>query len=120
MFIHHANTFITLVLVYVDDLLISANCSSSIVSLKALLCKTFHMEDLGSLTYFLGMEIHRDESGIFMCQKKYTLDIIKECGISNARPVLLPMDNHIILTAETGDQLPDATIFQRLVGKFIY
>lgn len=120
LFIHHTNTSITSVLVYVDDLLISGNCTDSIASLKSLISKTFHMKDLGSLTYFLGLEIHRDESGIFMSQKEYTLDIIKEYGLSNAKPVLLPMDSHIKLSAELGEILPDDTVYQRLVGKLIY
>lgn len=85
-----------------------------------MLSKIFHMKDRGSLTYFLVLDIHIDESGIFVCQKKYTMDIIKEYGLSNAKPVLLPMDSHIKLSAEIGDPLPDIIVFQRLVGKLIY
>ncbi|KAL8095199.1 hypothetical protein AgCh_036596 [Apium graveolens] len=64
------------VLLYVDDLLIAGNCSTSINTLKSLFSQTFHMKDMGPLTYFLGLEIHRDVDGIFMCQKKYMCDIL--------------------------------------------
>lgn len=57
------------------------------------------MRDLDELRYFLGLEIDRDQFGIFMCQKKYTLDIIKEFGLSYAKPVLISMDSYIKLTA---------------------
>jgi hypothetical protein len=38
------------------------------------------MKDLGSLKYFLGIEVDRNSIGIFLCQRKYTLDIITEAG----------------------------------------
>lgn len=44
---------ITLVLIYVDDILISGNCQETIVELKAVLSKHFHIKDLGPVSYFL-------------------------------------------------------------------
>ncbi|XP_074363119.1 uncharacterized protein LOC141703501 [Apium graveolens] len=52
--------------------------------------------------------------------KKYTSDILKEYGMLNCRPLQLPMDCHLKLTADKGDYLEDPSIYQRLVGKFIY
>ena len=43
----------TLVLIYVDDFLISRNSLSEIHELKILLSTSFHMKDLGPLRYFL-------------------------------------------------------------------
>ncbi|KAL8144972.1 hypothetical protein AgCh_003258 [Apium graveolens] len=102
---------ITAILVYVDDLLISGNCQATIDSLKAMLSSTFHMKDLGKLRYFLGLEIDRDATGIFMCQKKYTLDIIEEFGLTTAKPVLLSMDSYVKLIADDSDLLPNPTVY---------
>lgn len=120
LFVNHTSTDLTIILVYVDDLLITGNCMTSINSLKQMLAKTFHMKDLGPLRYFLGLEIDRTASGIFLCQKKYTLDIIKEHGLENARPLQLPMDANIKLSTEKGDPLSNPVVYQRLVGKLIY
>jgi hypothetical protein len=68
------------VLVYVDDLIISGNNNKAIESFKSYLSTCFHMKDLGSLKYFLGIEVARNSIGIFLCQRKYTLDIITEAG----------------------------------------
>lgn len=68
------------VLIYVDDLIISGNDSSAIVRFKKYLGECFHMKDLGTLKYFLGIEVSRSSEGIFLCQRKYTLDIIEETG----------------------------------------
>lgn len=111
---------ITVVLVYVDDLLIAGSDLSAITQLKNMLSKTFHMKDLGDVTYFLGLEIDRTGSGFFICQKKYTLDLLKEYGMMNAKPLQLPMDSHLKLTPDKGDLLLSPTPYQRLLGKLIY
>lgn len=45
------------VLIYVDDLIITGNNPSAIAQFKLYLSIYFHMKDLGSLKYFLGIEI---------------------------------------------------------------
>ena len=55
---------IVVFLVYVDDIMIIGSDSALLDQLKAHLSKSFHMKDLGSLTYFLGLEVHRSPSGI--------------------------------------------------------
>lgn len=46
--------------------------SVEITKFKASLSSTFHMKDLGILKYFLGIEIARNSTGIYLCQRKYT------------------------------------------------
>uniref|UniRef100_A0A803MS68 Retroviral polymerase SH3-like domain-containing protein n=1 Tax=Chenopodium quinoa TaxID=63459 RepID=A0A803MS68_CHEQI len=62
----------------------------------------------------------RSQQGIFLSQKKYTLDLIKEFGLQKAKPVKIPMDPHLKLTIENGVPLPSVTEYQRLIGKLIY
>lgn len=109
-----------MVLVYVDDLLLCGNCMTTIQQLKGFLAQNFHMKDLGNLRYFLGIEISRSADGIFLCQKKYTSDIISEFGMAGKKPLQLPMDIHLKLCPEKGDILADPSLYQRLVGKLIY
>ncbi|KAF5469450.1 hypothetical protein F2P56_013525 [Juglans regia] len=76
--ITHAS--ITIVLVYVDDILVAGNDTSQIDVFKSLLSKNFKTKDLGSLKYFLGLEVARSQKGIFLNQRKYTLDILTDSG----------------------------------------
>lgn len=101
-------------------MVITGSSEVEIQSLKALLNGHFHMKDLGPLRYFLGLEIGRTSQGIFMSQKKFTLDLIKEAGLDNARPSKVPMDQHLKLTADEGDPLPNGEEYKRLIGKLIY
>ena len=50
-------------------------------SFKAYLGDCFKMKDLGPLKYFLGIEVARGASGLFLRQRKYTLDIISEASL---------------------------------------
>ena len=83
------------VLVYVDDLIISGNNSVALRTFKAYLSDCFHMKDLGVLKYFLGIEVARSTTGLFLCQRKYTLDIVSETGLLGSKPVSSPIEqNH--------------------------
>jgi len=63
---------------YVDDLLISGNNEECIESCKAELTKEFEMNDLGKLSYFLGIEFTQKISRLVMHQAKYTRDLLKK------------------------------------------
>ena len=83
------------VLVYVDDLIISGNDSATLKTFKAYLSDCFKMKDLGVLKYFLGIEVARSSAGLFLCQRKYTLDIVSEVGLLGAKPCGFPIEqNH--------------------------
>ena len=49
-------------LLYVDDMLISAKNLHDVLELKALLGKEFDIKDLGATKRIIGMEIHMDRS----------------------------------------------------------
>lgn len=108
------------VLVYVDDLVIAGNHSASIKKFKEYLNTCFHMKDLGHLKYFLGLEVARNSTGIFVCQRKYALDLITDCGLLDARSVSTPMaENHHLGTIK--DQpYSNPSQYRRLVGRLIY
>ena len=65
---------IVVILVYVDDIVITGSDSALLGQLKTHLSESFHMKDLGSLTYFLGLEVHHSPSGISLNQHKYASD----------------------------------------------
>ena len=54
----------TTLLVYVDDMVIIGNDPNYVAVLKSVLDAKFGIKDLGSLKYFLGLEIARSDKGI--------------------------------------------------------
>uniref|UniRef100_A0A803KNI4 Reverse transcriptase Ty1/copia-type domain-containing protein n=1 Tax=Chenopodium quinoa TaxID=63459 RepID=A0A803KNI4_CHEQI len=91
-----------------------------IVETKLFIVSQFHMKDMGELRYFPGIEVDRSEQGMFLSQRKYVVDILEEYDMVNVRPLKLPMDPHLKLTAEGGSILRDPEPYQKLVGKLIY
>ncbi|XP_047259138.1 uncharacterized mitochondrial protein AtMg00810-like [Capsicum annuum] len=116
LFLRKTSTGCVLLLVYVDDIIITGTDSSLITSLRYQLKDSFHMEDLGTLTYFLGLEVHRDSSGVFLNQHKYTQDFISLAGLPNFSSVDTPLEFNAKYRQEEADLLPNPTIFQQLVG----
>ena len=108
------------VLVYVDDLIISGNDSATLCTFKAYLSDCFKMKDLGPLKYFLGIEVARSSAGLFLCQRKYTLDIIYEAGLLGAKPSGFPIPQNHRLGLADRELLPDPEVYRRLVGRLIY
>lgn len=108
------------VLVYVDDLIIGGNDTAGIAKFKKYLGECFHMKDLGSLKYFLGIEVARNNDGIFLCQRKYTLDIINEVGYLGSQPVAFPIEQQHKLALADGPLLDEPEKYRRLVGRLVY
>nr|KAJ0198242.1 hypothetical protein LSAT_V11C700347490 [Lactuca sativa] len=82
------------VLIYVDDVIITGNHVSKIDSTKQHLDKAFSIKDLGPLKYFLGIEVAKTSDGLVMSQRKYTIDILEDCGLLGSRPSTFPMEQH--------------------------
>ena len=111
---------ITVLIVYVDDMILTGNDHVEIEALRKILAKEFEVKDLGVLRYFLGMEIARNKNGISISQRKYTLDLLKETWMLGCKLSDIPIGvRHKIDLAKKGD-LVDKGRYQWLVGKLIY
>lgn len=108
------------VLVYVDDLVIAGNDQAAVQAFKDYLHCCFHMKDLGRLKYFLGVEVARSPTGIYLCQRKYALDIVAEAGLLGAKPASTPLEENHRLALSKGPLLVDPSPYRRLVGRLIY
>ena len=71
----------TALIIYVDDIVLTSNSAREISSIKQILHSNFHIKDLGTLKYFLGIEVKHSNQGISLCQRKYCLDLLKDSGM---------------------------------------
>ena len=110
----------TILIVYVDDIVITGNDESFIAQLKQALASEFQVKDLGQMRYFLGMEITRSRKGNNVSQRKYTLDLLHETGMLGAKPEETPMDDQYKLEIKEKGVPANTERYRRLVGKLIY
>ena len=84
-----ANTIIYLLL-YVNDIIFTRNDSTQIAHLIAALGQVFELKDLGSLNYFLGMQITHSAHGLTLTQSKYTCDVLHRFHMENSKATKTP------------------------------
>ncbi|XP_049360668.1 uncharacterized mitochondrial protein AtMg00810-like [Solanum verrucosum] len=122
-------TDIVIVLVYVDDLLITGSNITLIEKAKQILNHKFKMKDLGELKYFLGIEIMKSTRGVLLNQRKYVLELSSEMGLSGSKPTITLLEVNRKLTTREFDEatnstrdelLSDANAYQRLIEKLLY
>ena len=118
VFYRNSNSGIILLVVYVDDIVITGSNSKDILSLKSFLQSQFYTKDLEMLRYFLGIEVIRSKHGI-LSQKKYVHDLLSETGKLGVKSCSSPMVPGVYLTKE-GETFEDPERYRRLVGKMNY
>ena len=89
-------------------------------ALQSYLLSEFEMKDLDHLKYFIGIEVSLSDKGIFLSQRKYSLDLLQETGMSACQPADTPVEEGLKLCVETNQVLVDKGRYQRLVGRLMY
>lgn len=120
LFIYNSAKSSIMLLVYVDDLLISGISDDLIHELKKSLHTSFTIKDLGQEKIFLGLEIDRSPLGICVSRKKYIYDIISDTGMLQAKVVHSPLPPELQLQEDEGELLEDASQYRRLTGRLLY
>ncbi|KAK8931024.1 hypothetical protein KSP39_PZI016079 [Platanthera zijinensis] len=120
LFYRNSSAGTVLLIVYVDDIVITGSDPKGITDLKAFLHSNFQTKDLGSLRYFLGIEVTDHDDSIFVSQRKYALDLLSDLGMSDCRSMDSPLEpGEKSLHAESKSfESPEK--YRRVVGKLNY
>jgi hypothetical protein len=111
---------IIVIVIYVDDLIIIGDSDANIFDLKKLLKQKFEVKDLGELCYFLGIKVIQSPKGIWLLQMQYALNKLSEYGMTGCKPISIPLEQNVKLSADEGDLVEDTTMYRLIVGSLIY
>jgi hypothetical protein len=100
------------VLIYIDDLIVTGNNHAAITNLKSILHQRFVIKDLG-------IEMTTSHKGLFLNQHKYVLDLLREANMLDCKPTKTPLDSKLQLTLD-GDSFDQPQLYKKLVSKLIY
>jgi hypothetical protein len=78
------------------------------------------MSDLGLLSFYLGIEVHQDSSGISLRQTAYAKRIIELGGLTGCNPAYTPMEERLKLSRDSTAKEVDATEYRHIVGSLRY
>lgn len=93
LFILRSSAGITLILLYVDNMIITRDDSTGIYAFQHFLSEHFKIKDLGTLRNFLGFEVTSSSSGYYLSQAKYALTFSPMSVSQMTRPSPLPWNS---------------------------
>lgn len=110
-----------IMLIYVDDIIVTGDHLPLIQSLTNKLNEQFALKQLGDLEYFLGIEVKRLQDGsLFLSQTKYVRDLLAKANMLDAKSLPTPMISSAKLSKHGTDLLEDASFYRSIVGALQY
>ncbi|GJZ74210.1 ribonuclease H-like domain-containing protein, partial [Tanacetum coccineum] len=107
---HHGSQ-VAYLLIYVDDIILTASSTTLLQQIIASLYKEFDMTDLGALNYFLGIFATRHSTGLFLSRKKYAFQLLKRTHMVTCNPSRTPVDTEAKLGPD-GVPIQDPTLYR--------
>jgi hypothetical protein len=115
-----SHLIILVLVLYVDDLVLTGNDSKLLNHVKTSVKKKFERTDLGFLHYFLGLQVLQTNEGIFLSQSKYVCDLLHHFHMDDYKPVPSPFQSGLKLVSTYTSPEVDATLYHQLDGMLLY
>ena len=86
-----------MLLLYVDDMIITSDNLSGIQELMNFLSQLFKMKDFRHLSYFLGLEITHFTDGLYITRAKYAFKLLSRVEFTDSKTVdtLVELNAHL-------------------------
>jgi transposase InsO family protein len=120
LYFSHTGTATIVLLVYVDDIILTGSNLNLINRLKGHLHTTFRTNDLGPIRRYLGVQFERDSTSVRMHQTEYAISILRQFKMEHCAPSATPLPEGITLSKESVSPPVDATLYRMLVGKLLF
>ena len=94
-------------------------CSSDLEFSKVM-TNRFEMSMMGELKYFLGFQVKQLKEGTFLCQTKYTQDMLKKFGMEKAKHAKTPISSNGHLDLNEEGKSVDQKLYRSMIGSLLY
>jgi hypothetical protein len=92
LFVFSRGTDMVYLLLYVDDIVLTASSTTLLQHTISALKREFTMKELGPLHHFLGVFIQHQIDGLFLTQRQFALDVLERTGMVDCKPISTPVD----------------------------
>ena len=120
LFVFHRGTDTVYLLLYVDDIILTASSSEVLRQIISALQHEFSMKDLGKLHHFLGMKVQHRDGCMFLSQQQYMMETLDRAGMAECKPCSTPVDTNPKVSTDVGQPVQDPTYFRSLAGALQY
>ena len=120
LFVFKEGTSVAYLLLYVDDIVLTASSPALLRHITERLNSEFAMTDLGDLHHFLGISVTRSADGLFLSQRQYAVDLLQRAGMIECHSTATPVDARAKLSATDGSPVADPTQYRSLAGGLQY
>lgn len=119
LFINHSDKGTIILLIYVDDIVVTGSSSVLILNFIRCMHHEFQMKDLGPLKYFLGLEVEHTGDRLLLHQTKYAGELIHRAGVDTCTTAPTPISPS---SSTNGADIPfhNPRLFRSLVGGLQY
>ncbi|KAM2277675.1 hypothetical protein ACFXTI_035949 [Malus domestica] len=120
LFVKVENGCVVILLLYVDDIIITGSASQAISDVIHALAREFDIKDLRMLHYFLGIQVIHKQDGLFLSQGKYVTDLLLKSGMKMSKPCATPCLPYNRLLKDDGKPYNNPALYRSLVGPLHY
>ncbi|PKU80138.1 Retrovirus-related Pol polyprotein from transposon TNT 1-94 [Dendrobium catenatum] len=120
LLIYNKNGVSMYFLVYVDDILLTGNCNTSIQNLLKNLSSKFTVRDLGTMSQFLGIQFIHTSYGLQLNQTRFAQTILSRAGMQNCKPISTPSQLKPSSKQTQSGAFSNPTLYRQLAGSLQY
>jgi hypothetical protein len=120
LFIFWYSTDMVYLLIYVDDIILTASSAALMQQTISALKREFVKKDFRPLHHFLGVSIQHQADGLVLTKCQFALDILERAGMVDCKPVLMLVDMQGKVSVESRPPVADLTHFRSLAKALQY
>jgi hypothetical protein len=120
LFVYGHGENMAYLLLYVDDIILSASSTTLLRQLITSLQSEFKLKDMGPVHYFLGIDVRRTAAGFTLSQSAYAQELLERAGMANCNPSPTPADAKAKISSSDGAPLKDAAWYRSMAGALQY
>jgi hypothetical protein len=107
--------------IHVDDLIVASTTTTLYRTFEEQMNEILVMKDLGDVKQYLGLQIERDENGVFLLhQTNYINKKLREFGLSDSKPSKIPLDPGYQKQQLQQPDMKDKEVYRQAIGSLLY
>ncbi|KAK9082407.1 hypothetical protein Syun_031825 [Stephania yunnanensis] len=119
LFIFHSDYGSLILLLYVDDMLLTGSTFAIVNSFIQILSNEFAMKYLGPIHHFIGIEVFTTSNGLHLSQSHYALTILEKSNMVDCKPMNTPIESRPD-PLNNNTPVEDQSDFRSIVGALQY